>query len=70
MLSKTDVSKIREAVQDEINPIRAGIKTLKTDVAQIRKDIKRIISFFDSEYLQLRKRVERIEEHLNLPPAS
>lgn len=68
MLTKTDVSKIREVVQSEVKPVRADIKTIKNDITQIRKDIKRIVGFFDSEYLQLRKRVERIKEHLNLPP--
>lgn len=45
-----------------------NFKTLKTDVAKIRKDVTIIVSFFDSEYLELRKRVDRIEEHLSLPP--
>ncbi len=39
-------------------------KSIKEDVMQIRKDQKVIVRFFDSEYLSLRKRVERIEEYL------
>ncbi len=41
-------------------------KSIKEDVSQIRHDQKLIIKFFDREYLDLRKRVERIESHLKL----
>lgn len=51
----------REIVKEELTPV-------KDDIAQIRKDIKTIVNFFDKEYLELRKRIERIEKHLNLPP--
>lgn len=47
--------------------IRDELKPIKEDIAQIRKDIKTITNFFDREYLELRNRVERIEEHLHLP---
>ncbi len=40
---------------------------IKEDISQIRKDQKAIIRFFDREYLNLRKRVERIETFLKLP---
>ena len=53
----------RKIVKEELVPI-------KKDITQIRKDIKAIVSFFDEEYLELRNRVERIENHLNLPPIS
>lgn len=45
------------------------LKPLKDDIAHIRKDTKAIVGFFDREYLELRKRVERIEQHLNLSAA-
>ena len=35
----------------------------------IRKNIKSIISLFDKEYVILRKRVKKIEEHLHFPTA-
>jgi hypothetical protein len=78
MLTKQDLSEIQKIIQQEtsvivekaINPIKKDIKTIKSDISQIRSDIKTVINFFDKEYLELRKRVERIEEHLNLPPAS
>ena len=63
MLTKSDLKHIDEIVTKRINPI-------KEDVIEIRKDIKTIVNFFDNEYLELRKRIERIEEHLNLSSIS
>lgn len=74
MLNKTDLKQIDNVVskriKGELVPIKKDIKTIKTDVSQIRKDVKTIVNFFDREYLDLRKRVERIEEHLNIEPMS
>ncbi len=86
MLSSEDLSEIQKIVQTEttkavesktgsviekaVTPIKKDMQTLKSDMTRIRKDIKTIVNFFDTEYLDLRKRVERIEEHLNLTPIS
>ena len=69
MLTKQDLSEIQKVVQKQVDPIKKYIKTIKTDISQIRTDIKTVINFFDKEYLEFRKRVDRIEEHLDLPPA-
>jgi len=58
----------RKIVQEEIEPVKNEIKTIKKDIREIRSDIKAIISFFDREFINLLKRVERIEEHLGLQP--
>lgn len=58
----------RQIVQEELAPVRADIKVIKKDVVKIRSDIKTIVSFFGKEYVELRNRVERIEEHLGLSP--
>lgn len=54
----------------ENHPTKADLakelKPIKSDTAKIRKDIDAIISLFDREYVDLRKRVARIEEHLGL----
>lgn len=63
MLTEKDLSKIGALVDQKLKPIKA-------DIAEIRKDVKTMVAFFDSEYLELRSRVERIEEHLNLKPQS
>lgn len=70
MLTKRDLDQIRKAIQDELSALRKDNKTIKEDISQIRKDIKTIVNFFDKEYLELRERVDRLEQHLNLPPLS
>ena len=72
---KTEVQQeTKKIVKDELknlvtkDDLKKELYPIKKDVTQIRKDIKAIIAFFDHEYLELRKRVERIEDHLNLPP--
>jgi len=67
MLTKSDLKNIGDIVQNEIQPVRRDIKTLKTDVTKIRKDMNMVLGYLDKEYIDLRKRVERIEEHLGLP---
>ena len=73
MLNKTDLQHIQKIVKTEVQQetrriVKEELNPVKKDVTQIRKGIKAIIAFFDHEYLELRKRVERIEDHLNLPP--
>lgn len=79
MLTDGDLKKIGQIVDDKINGaidkkvgnlIDQKLKPIKADISEIRKDVKGIVAFFDSEYLGLRSRVERIEEHLNLKPQS
>ena len=62
---------VRNIITEETPGIvQKQLKPIKEDIAQIRKDIKFIVSFFDREYVALRRRVERIEEHLQLAPIS
>jgi peptidoglycan hydrolase CwlO-like protein len=66
---KKDVSGLKSDVSGlkaKTATIEKGMKTLQSDVTSIRKDVKSIVSFFDSEYLELRKRVEKIELHLGV----
>jgi predicted nucleic acid-binding Zn-ribbon protein len=63
---KSDVGTLRK----DVGALKKDVSTVKQDVAMIRKDMKTITNFFDREYLELRKRVERIEEHLSLEAAS
>lgn len=70
MLTKSDLIQIRKLFEDGNKPINRNVKTLQEDVSKIRKDVSTIVDFFDREYIDLRKRVQRIEEHLNLPSVS
>ena len=66
---KKDINTIKSDVYkvwNEVGLMKKDVKTIKFDVSQVRKDVKVISSFFDREYLELRKRVDRIEEHLGI----
>lgn len=73
MLDQFDLKQIKKLFQGELNPLKKDItdmktdmKTLRSDISKIRKDVNTIVSYFDNEYIDLRKRVERIEEILQL----
>lgn len=73
MLTKSDLSQIRNVFQEEIAPLkkdvgslRAGVDSLEKDVKKINKKLDKTIDFFDNEHLGLKKRVVRIETHLSL----
>jgi len=75
MLTKNDLQQIQRIVKTEAHHetqkvVKRELEAIKEDVTQIRKDVKTIVNFFDTEYLELRKRVERIEELLKLSPIS
>lgn len=75
MLTKEDVSLIEEVLDKRFNQfdqkigekLKRELKPIKEDMTKTRKDINVIVSLFDREYVDLRKRVERIEEHLQIP---
>jgi hypothetical protein len=74
--TKSIVREEVKPIKDDIGQIRKNFATkknlesIKDDVAEIRKDVKTVVSFFDREYLDLRKRVEKIEEHLKIQPSN
>lgn len=66
---KQDMSLIKKdmlILKQDVALVKKNLVIVKKDIIQIRKDQKIIVNFFDHEYLELRRRVERIEEHLNL----
>jgi len=67
MLTSTDLEKIGNLVTKKIEPLSKDVKTIKSDIVHIRRDINMVIGAFDREYLDLRKRIDRIEDHLQLP---
>lgn len=82
MLTKTDLQaidklftkRLDDAIVHQIDPLI----TKRTDeivtkrISQALKPVNRkldlVISFFDREIVTLRKRVDRIEDHLHIPP--
>jgi predicted nucleic acid-binding Zn-ribbon protein len=68
---KGEITTVKGDVTDlknDVATIKGEVTTMKGDLAKVRTDINVLVSFFDREYMDLRKRVDRIEEHLNLPP--
>ena len=68
MLTKTDLQEIQKIVKHEVrSEIQRENAPINKNIRKIKTDLKIVINFFDREYLQLRARVERLEEHLKLP---
>ena len=64
-------------IEITIGRLEKTTQTVEKDIAVIKKDLQRIekkidksVDFIDREYLELKKRVERIEKHLKLEPLS
>ncbi|MFZ5365916.1 MAG: hypothetical protein ACOZBZ_01345 [Patescibacteria group bacterium] len=57
----------RMEIQKDVHLLANKVKNLEMIANKIQKSIKSVVNFFDREYLRLRKQVERLEEHLNLP---
>jgi hypothetical protein len=70
MLTKDDLNQIgnilNNALNTKLEPVKKDITILKKDVSQTRKDVKVLIAYFDREYVDLRRRIEAIEQHLGL----
>ena len=71
MLTDSDLKKIGNLIDEKLESkleekLETKLKPIKEDVESIRNDQKTLINFFDKEYLELRKRVEKIEKYLKL----
>ena len=67
MLTKADLGQIDRLLEKRIDQsLKKRVDPIKQDISRIRGDMKTVVNFFDHEYLELRKRVEKIEEHLRL----
>lgn len=63
---KTDVGVLKK----DVHVLKVDMKSVKKDVVKIRRDMSTITNFFDTEYLELRQRVEKIEDHLGITYAA
>lgn len=74
MLEKSDLQTIQKLVsggiqsllKQEIKPMKADTRAIKADMSKTRRDINMIIEAIDTGYIDLRKRVERIEERVGI----
>jgi hypothetical protein len=74
-LTKSDLLSIDKIVIKRVQPLdkklinlEKGQAKLEKGQKKIQKDLKTIVNSFDSEYLGLKKRVVKIETHLDLQP--
>ena len=73
-LTNSDLQAIDKIIAKRIEPLEngqrnleQGQRNLEQGQRKIKKDLKTIINNFDIEYLGLKKRVEKIENKLNIP---
>ena len=83
MLTKIDLSQIREIVHEEVDviveeklnsklklelePIKKDLKYLKKKVNRIDETVNLIVANYDEADVKLERRVKKIEQHLVLP---
>jgi peptidoglycan hydrolase CwlO-like protein len=66
---KSDVGTLKKDVstlKSDVGTLKKDVSTLKRDMAETRNDIKTLIAYFDRDYVNLRIRIDRIEEHLGI----
>jgi archaellum component FlaC len=59
---KLDVS----VLKNDVGNLSKDMKVVKRDVSKTRGDLNMIIGIFDSDYIDLRRRVEHIEEKIGI----
>ena len=74
MLTKNDLSQIQKIVQVETKKIvqvetkKIVSNELQRELKKIKSDISIIVKTYDRDFVHLRRRVNRVESHLQLPP--
>ncbi|OGY24851.1 MAG: hypothetical protein A2Y57_03865 [Candidatus Woykebacteria bacterium RBG_13_40_7b] len=63
---QAEIKLARLETQREIKLLKDEVKELRIKLTKVEKDVALIVKIFDREYLDLRKDVEGIKEHLNL----
>jgi chaperonin cofactor prefoldin len=70
MLTKTDLNQITKIIKSSEERLDSKIDKLDKNINRIDGKLDYTINFLDRDYLKLLHRVEMIEEHLHLNPAS
>ncbi|MEX2007859.1 MAG: hypothetical protein WD992_03740 [Candidatus Levyibacteriota bacterium] len=66
MLTKNDLNQIRGAINEETAPIQKELKKHGKLLRSLKKDQKTMLNLLDTEQMQQRKRLKRVEDHLGL----
>lgn len=68
-LTQTDLSAIGNLIDQKLDEkLDQKLEPIKKDLKKLKKDTKYIIGALDKELMHQAKRVDRIENHLHLPP--
>lgn len=64
MLTKNDLSQIRDVVHEEVDTL---LKPIKKDLRYLKKTVDIVVKNYDEADVKLERRVKKIEEHIALP---
>jgi hypothetical protein len=68
MLARDDLQQVREVVREEVkDEVSQQLKPVNRKLNRLQKDMKVIVYDYSNAISGLRTRVEKIEEHLDLP---
>jgi hypothetical protein len=67
MLTKSDLQQIKAVVKEEANAIKIVVEVVDKKLDRAQEDISEILTEIIGRNDNLEKRVDHIEEHLNLP---
>ena len=65
-----DVKMAQMRIQGDIRGLQDRTKNVEIEVRKLSKGLKLTSGFLDRDQLKTKSRVERIEDHLKLPPLS
>lgn len=66
-LTKSDLQEISKIVKTELIPVKKDLTDIKKRVKKTEINVESMLGFLDKQDVELYKRVEKIEKHLNLP---
>lgn len=55
-------------IKSDISILKTDMKTVKSDIGVLKHDVSYITRTFDSEIIDTKRRVDRIDDTLSLPP--
>jgi hypothetical protein len=67
MFTDEQLQQLRSVIQEENEPLKKELKIVKRSVQKIERTVGVLIKRTDNEDVALRRRVERVEDHLSLP---
>lgn len=67
MLTKSDLSAMKEIVRAETDPIKRSVNDLQKGQRKIIRELNKWTKFFDRDYVNLKKYTAKIAEKVGIP---